>query len=599
MKERSQSRFTIRAKLTTIFSVGLAIPSIILGIFLSNNFRNEAYSAAQTTLASVNANAKNALLNSFSSAETSMSLLANQVGYNSDFANSILNAKSDPNAADQLKIALSGAGNTGDGSTIIGSMDYLVYSDDDIESATMYSPFVEKSILARLSPVEDDPLYDASRYAAIREHSGQTFWFFAPAYVTASQESIPASLYAWQALVNYGVTDTYDMQVVGYISYRFNQENFFRCLTDTAYEYEGMILFDEAGKARSSVGCGNPDIDEVVFARGASLPAGLSSESSYSSYATSIEGKGLTYVTYVDHSAVTETLRLNYLITVVVVFVSLLVGIVIAYVLSGSIIRRLKIVSKAAGTISNGNYDVRIEKKANDEITDVGESFNIMAGKVRQTLQEMIDTQDAISENFATILETKSGESGHHVKRVSEYSGILAKQMGFSESEVHDIKIGSMLHDVGKIMVPNEILEKPGRLDDEELKIMRMHVAYGDLLLRDVPGNIMQLGAIISAYHHERWDGKGYVKGLKGDEIPRVAQLVSVADVFDALTSRRAYKKAWTLEEAYEEIVRCRGAQFSPEAVDAFIATFDQFKVVAELYQDEAVNDGQASAANS
>ena len=594
MAEKKRTRFTIRAKLTTIFSVGLAVPSIILGVFLSNNFRNEAYSSAQSTLSSVSTNAENALLNSLSSAETSMSLLANQIGYQSDFANSILKARNDDAASKTLNRSLIGSYGAGDGSSIIGWMDYLVYSDEDIESATMYSPLVDSAYSGRLLPTTSDPLYVQARYDQILAHSGRTIWFFQEA-----SQDIPASLYAWQALVNYGVTDSYDMQVVGYISYRFNQGSFFRCITDTAYAYEGMFLLDEQGEVQSSVGCGNETIDKAVLDRSASLAKGLTSESAYSSYTIPVEGRNWKYVTYVDHSAVTESLRLNYLITIAVVLVSLLVGIVIAYLLSGTIIRRLKIVSKAAGNISEGDYDIHIEKKANDEITDVGESFNIMAGKVRQTLQEMIDTQDAISENFATILESKSGESGHHVKRVSEYSGILAAKMGFPESEVHDIKIGSMLHDVGKIMVPNEILEKPGRLDDEELKIMRQHVAYGDLLLRDVPGNIMQLGAIIAAYHHERWDGKGYVKGLAGDQIPRVAQLVSVADVFDALTSRRAYKKAWTLEDAYHEIVRCRGTQFSPEAVDAFIATFDQFKVVAELYKDEAVNDGAASAANS
>ena len=143
-----------------------------------------------------------------------------------------------------------------------------------------------------------------------------------------------------------------------------------------------------------------------------------------------------------------------------------------------------------------------------------------------------------------------------------------------------------MLHDVGKIMVDENILHKPGRFTDEEYKIMQQHVVYGGQLLKGVPGNIMQLGAIIAEYHHERYDGNGFVHHLVGDEIPKEAQITSVADVFDALVSKRCYKGAWTIDDAYNEIVSQKGKQFAPDVVDAFIRRFEDFKHISEIYKE-------------
>lgn len=592
---------TIGPKLALTFAIGLAIPAIALGITLSLSYSDNARTSARDTLKSVSLNAENALINSLQSADTSMKLLANQIGYNSDFANSILTASSDATAYTRLQTALQGENKLGDGSTIIGALDYLTYSDPDIKEATMYTPFVDNPVLNRLNPMRtaSNHFFTEERYNRLLANSGSTIWFFGEGYTKPNLAVVEPSLYAWRALVNFGVDDMYDMQVVGYIEYRFDQDSFLSCITDTKYDTEGMFLYDETGKRILNVASGKEKADALASEECATAEVGDHFGSDYSAVVSTINPQGWKYVTYINHSSIEAAQARNRWVTIGIVSLSVIVGIGLALTLSRSTVRRLRDLSKAAGSIAGGEYDTEVEKKSNDEITDVGESFNIMADKVRATLQAMVEQQDAISENFATILEAKSGESGHHVKRVSEYSGILATQMGFSPNEVHDIKIASMLHDVGKIMVPNEILEKPGRLDDEEFKIMQQHVAYGDLLLRDVPGNIMQLGAIIAGNHHERWDGKGYVNHRKGDEIPRVAQLVSVADVFDALTSRRSYKKPWTMDDAYNEIVKCRGAQFSPEAVDAFIATFDQFKVIAELYKDEAESDGHETAANA
>jgi HD-GYP domain-containing protein (c-di-GMP phosphodiesterase class II) len=143
-----------------------------------------------------------------------------------------------------------------------------------------------------------------------------------------------------------------------------------------------------------------------------------------------------------------------------------------------------------------------------------------------------------------------------------------------------------MLHDVGKLIIPDEILEKPGKLTDEEYAVIKKHTAYGADLLKDVQGDMMKMAYDIALEHHERWDGKGYM-GLKGEDINYYARYVAVIDVFDALISKRSYKKAWTVEEAYEEIVKNSGTQFAPEAVEVFKERFEELKKVHEKYPDE------------
>ena len=337
-----------------------------------------------------------------------------------------------------------------------------------------------------------------------------------------------------------------------------------------------MFLFDDNNQNVLSASCGMTSIDEKVL-ENASTYSGTKQYSNYSVSVSSITSTNWKYVAYINHLDIQKNARNSSLLTTAIVAVAVIAGVALSIILATSTIKRVKNLSTAATSISSGQYESRVDVKANDEITDVSVSFNSMAAQIQDALNELILQQDSISENFAIILSNKSGESGHHVKRVSEYSAILADELGFNEQRVHDIRIASMLHDVGKIMVDESILHKPGKFTDEEYKIMQQHVVYGGQLLKGVPGNIMQLGAIIAEYHHERYDGKGYVKGLKGDEIPIEAQITSVADVFDALVSKRCYKSAWTIEQAYDEIVAQRGTQFGPEVIDAFIKRFEDF----------------------
>ncbi|MBQ7250683.1 MAG: HD domain-containing protein [Bacilli bacterium] len=573
-------RFSIRAKLAVMSMITIAVSVTTLGVVLTATSANNAQQTASNNLASVALNADMALEGAITSVDTSMKLLSSQIGYNHDFASSILDASTSTEAANQLKKAMSGTGLTGDGSTIVGAMDYLVITDHNIVSATMYSPFIspDKPVANRLFHVSQSAIEcTEARYAALKEHPGLSYWFF----------NENDSLYVWKALVNYGVDDVYDMQVVGYVEYGFDRDAFLECITGTSYEDEGMLLFDENDKLVLQLTSGEESIDKAVLDNYVSLRNGLQEGPNYTVYRADIASLNWKYVAFINHRSLQKALQSNIWFSVLVVSVAVALSVLAAIFLSSHEVKRIRNLSKAAGEISEGHYDVRVKKAANDEITDVGESFNAMATKVQESLQELIDQQDSISENFATILSNKSGESGNHVKRVGEYSAILAEEMGFNPSQIHDIRIAAMLHDVGKIMVDEKILHKPGRFTDEEYKIMQQHVDYGGQLLKGVPGNIMQLGAVIAQYHHERWDGNGYTHHLKGDEIPVEAQIASVADVFDALVSKRCYKDAWTIEQARDEIIAQAGKQFSPKAVEAFEKRFEDFKHIAEIYKDQ------------
>ena len=150
-----------------------------------------------------------------------------------------------------------------------------------------------------------------------------------------------------------------------------------------------------------------------------------------------------------------------------------------------------------------------------------------------------------------------------------------------SDEDSWKVSQASKMHDVGKIVVPLEILEKPGKLTAEEFDVVKKHTDHGKKMLENSPGELMQLGAVIAYQHHERWNGTGY-HGMKGEEIHPAARCVALADVFDALVSKRPYKAAWPLDKVKEEIVSQRGWQFAPEVVDVFMKEFDEFKKISE-----------------
>ncbi len=201
-------------------------------------------------------------------------------------------------------------------------------------------------------------------------------------------------------------------------------------------------------------------------------------------------------------------------------------------------------------------------------------------------IQKFQEGQENIIQTFAELSEAKSGETGQHVRRVAEYCRLLAEHLGADEKEAECIRIAAMMHDVGKLLIPQEIIEKPGKLTDEEYEVVKKHTVYGDQLLSNSDGDIMKIARVIASEHHEHWDGNGYPRGLSGSQINFYAQIAAVADVYDALSNKRSYKPAWAPEDAKEYILSKKGYQFAPVVVDAFNAIYDDIEAVRRKYRD-------------
>ena len=208
--------------------------------------------------------------------------------------------------------------------------------------------------------------------------------------------------------------------------------------------------------------------------------------------------------------------------------------------------------------------------------------------KVKERTYELEETRREAILRLGRAAEYRDNETGMHVIRMSRLSARLAKEIGLSEQECQLILQASPMHDVGKIGIPDDILLKPGKLDDKEWKTMKMHPEIGAKILSGSRSELMQMAESIALSHQERWDGSGYPYGLKGEEIPLAGRIVAVADVFDALTSKRYYKDAFSVEESMKIIEDSSGKDFEPRLVEAFKNALPQMiKIVNELTDTE------------
>jgi putative two-component system response regulator len=184
--------------------------------------------------------------------------------------------------------------------------------------------------------------------------------------------------------------------------------------------------------------------------------------------------------------------------------------------------------------------------------------------------------------------EFKDEDTGSHIKRMSNYATTIARKMGFDHDFVEAILYAAPMHDIGKIGIPDKILLKPGSLSRGEWILMRQHTHFGARILEGSDASFLRLGEAIALAHHEKWNGRGYPKGLKADKIPIAARITTVADVFDALTSKRPYKQSFSLEKSYALIKEGRGTDFDPDVTDAFLSAEREILQIREAYKDEA-----------
>ena len=289
-------------------------------------------------------------------------------------------------------------------------------------------------------------------------------------------------------------------------------------------------------------------------------------------------------------------------ITLIVISVSILFSILL--ILAASIlIARINVPLNFITTFINeiGQQNTTIKNKLpigiDDEFGQLSNSFNSMTTTIEHNIdeikglyEEIENTQKEIIFTMGAAGELRSKETGMHVKRVAEYSKLLALLYGLDTDEAELLKLASPMHDIGKVGIPDEILHKPGKLTIEEFEIMKTHAQLGYDMLKGSQRIILKSASIVAHEHHEKYNGKGYPRALKGEEIHIFGRITAVADVFDALGSERAYKKAWADEKILELFTSERGKHFDPKLIDLFIEHKEKFYSIRDKYKEEIQN---------
>jgi putative two-component system response regulator len=201
-------------------------------------------------------------------------------------------------------------------------------------------------------------------------------------------------------------------------------------------------------------------------------------------------------------------------------------------------------------------------------------------------MEELRATRLAIVQRLGLAAEYKDNETGLHVIRMSHFARLLGVAAGMNEHEADDLLHAAPMHDVGKIGIPDRILQKAGPLDPDEWKVMQSHATIGGEIIGEHGGGMLALARNIALTHHEKWDGSGYPEGLAGERIPLEGRIVAIADVFDALTSKRPYKAAWSEEEALDYLRKQKGQHFDPALVDLFIEQMPAIRKIRERWAE-------------
>lgn len=223
-----------------------------------------------------------------------------------------------------------------------------------------------------------------------------------------------------------------------------------------------------------------------------------------------------------------------------------------------------------------GNYRTELESEVTRKTGELKNAFERIKADSLETIYRL-----------SMASEYKDKETGAHIKRMSRYSAAVAHRLGLTKSDIETMLYSAPMHDLGKIGIPDLILLKPGRLDPAEWEIMKQHTIIGANILKGSSAEFIRLGETIAQSHHEKWDGSGYPKGLNGSQIPIAGRITAIADVFDALTSKRPYKEAFSVEKSLNLVREGRGSHFDPDVADAFFAVEDEILAIREQYDDD------------
>jgi len=209
-------------------------------------------------------------------------------------------------------------------------------------------------------------------------------------------------------------------------------------------------------------------------------------------------------------------------------------------------------------------------------------------GELERTNRELEKTHLIMLQQLGRAADYRDNETGMHIVRVGNFSKLLGLAAGFLESQAELLMYASMMHDIGKIGIPDHVLLKPGKLTEEEFEIIKKHPEIGAQIIGDHHAEVLKMAKQIALAHHEKWDGQGYPRGLSGEGIPIVGRIVAIADVFDALTCIRPYKRAWSIESALELIAEEAGRHFDPGLVNLFLSLETEVRRIATEYSDAA-----------
>lgn len=278
---------------------------------------------------------------------------------------------------------------------------------------------------------------------------------------------------------------------------------------------------------------------------------------------------GLTQTLAMIDQRVTQQMQLVILLTIVV---AVIMTLFISWVVYLGLIRPVNLLERVTARIAAGELEARIDVDlANNELGRLGRAVNLMAEGLQRLIREQEDAYLQMMQSLAKALEAKDAYTASHSARVAKFSVRLARRLGFSEERLKVLKQGAMMHDLGKIGISDAVLNKPSALTDSEYETIQKHPVYTAAIMR--PLKQLREHAEIAAWHHERWDGRGYPDGLKGEAIPLAARIVAIADTWDAMTGDRVYRKGMPAEQALAILERERNSgQFDPRLLDAFFA---------------------------
>ena len=219
---------------------------------------------------------------------------------------------------------------------------------------------------------------------------------------------------------------------------------------------------------------------------------------------------------------------------------------------------------------------------ANKQLVKYADDLSKTFTELKAAYQELQEAYLDTIHRLVLAAEYKDEDTGDHIVRMSRYSALIAEKLGLPAEEVQNIQYAAPMHDVGKIGIPDSILMKPGKLTDDEFEIIKTHTTMGAKILENSKAEILKIAELIALSHHEKWNGKGYPQGLSRDTIPIAARIVGLADVFDALISKRPYKDPFPVEVALDIIKKERGEHFDPDVVDVFLENIDEFVKIKE-----------------